>query len=676
MDASNPLLSVEDVYRQAQAKENAYREALSVRGKEEIARQYRTALQNLYEKIFAMDFNFALKQGIENQIWKNCFYRKIEEKRKVLREGSSRIESFATKKPQYVQSLLKTLDEARHFYQQALDLACNQHNINKDSLADATPPPKLPLAVLFIQRRLLEFLYQIYLYFGDIARYTEPLRESRGAKWSEPESFYSIANILLPEQGLPHNQLAVIASSKECHADSLYRYLRSLTTKEPYPNSRANLMALLQFLRDKEPYSLKHTLTISCLMQLEASFMKILVPVWDGKGSLTHDELGSYKASFQNALRDSNFTQSKTGEMIQKMVLMLISTWHMLTNGADQFRGPVEPVQRRQFLDVIIGVLEVTVIEISSFILLNQHADGTEQMQENSDLLTSVWSVLEMCHLESKTTNPRSAARLRFSLDMWDMICNLLNRYRSLWLDKSGHDWHKHYFLPEDIEMRGFMPLANSSYVQEVDRKGEKRLAKGQTACFVIRVTRIFNTCLSIASLQEDGKSIYFHPGEEYFLPKPPRKSQRGGHTQKTGTPGQDEVWLTSLLDGTIDPRTEIQAELMREVSKILSDSGFSHSRLINPNTETSSASDTMIHPDAEGDMQDFDAIRVPVSQSIRSNLLSESFAETNMSSLSLTIESTGDAQKIFPGPLMLQGSGASHLTLFAKKPASVEDND
>ncbi|KAK4702215.1 hypothetical protein P7C70_g4013, partial [Phenoliferia sp. Uapishka_3] len=105
--------------------------------------------------------------------------------------------------------------------------------------------------------------------FGDLARYrelynepgagnphagTQPRPENGGKKgrgkgdgerktknWTRAAECYHQARLLLPDNGNPSNQLAVLSQYAGDHVSSTYHYYRALSVRSPFPTARTNL---------------------------------------------------------------------------------------------------------------------------------------------------------------------------------------------------------------------------------------------------------------------------------------------------------------------------------------------------------------------------------------------------------------------------------------------------
>jgi hypothetical protein len=91
------------------------------------------------------------------------------------------------------------------------------------------------------------------IFLGDISRYRELHSESSHKDWSKAEAFYVRALAVQPYNGNPHNQLAVLATYTDAEAVALYRYCRSLMVGKPFLTARENLALLFEKNRQKKP---------------------------------------------------------------------------------------------------------------------------------------------------------------------------------------------------------------------------------------------------------------------------------------------------------------------------------------------------------------------------------------------------------------------------------------
>jgi hypothetical protein len=152
----------------------------------------------------------AVQKEADNTLWKNCFYRQIENFRHSLKKAargsvdvhllrlSTEFEEFLARAECFYQNLLRDIEER---------LRANQ--MSKDSVVS-----------------LYRCIHSSLLYLGDLARYKETTKDPKN--WQVAEKYYERAAFLCPELGNAQNQLAVLASYENSDFVALYRYARCI----------------------------------------------------------------------------------------------------------------------------------------------------------------------------------------------------------------------------------------------------------------------------------------------------------------------------------------------------------------------------------------------------------------------------------------------------------------
>ncbi|GAK68270.1 uncharacterized protein PAN0_059d6511 [Moesziomyces antarcticus] len=128
---------------------------------------------------------------------------------------------------------------------------------------DNEPDESLSQAALLPAKRthLVTLLHKFLIFCGDLARYREmsshdPPADAASAPSKRPKptpkydfsrasAFYEQARLILPDQGNPANQLAVVSTYKGDTFASLYYYYRALCVKTPFAKAKINLEKLL-----------------------------------------------------------------------------------------------------------------------------------------------------------------------------------------------------------------------------------------------------------------------------------------------------------------------------------------------------------------------------------------------------------------------------------------------
>lgn len=89
--------------------------------------------------------------------------------------------------------------------------------------------------------------FRCYIFLGDLIRYhRDLLDEKQRKKWLDSYLFYKKAMYLIPDNGNPHNQMAVLATYRDDEFEAVYRYYRSLAVNKPFFTAKENLITLFR----------------------------------------------------------------------------------------------------------------------------------------------------------------------------------------------------------------------------------------------------------------------------------------------------------------------------------------------------------------------------------------------------------------------------------------------
>ncbi|TYZ65968.1 hypothetical protein PybrP1_003918 [[Pythium] brassicae (nom. inval.)] len=190
---------------------------------------------------------FAAAKEIEQVLWKPCFYRRIEDFRRRIRKyaaasaGDRSVrEHFARVSAEFQHFLTESAafyDHLRGAYAKALAAGGSLDGPGADADADAA--------------RCRQSLHRCFIFLGDLARYRELHSHKAKKNFAAAEGFYHKALALVPANGNPHNQLAVLATYVEAETVAVYRYCRSLLTAQPFATAEENLALLFERTRQR-----------------------------------------------------------------------------------------------------------------------------------------------------------------------------------------------------------------------------------------------------------------------------------------------------------------------------------------------------------------------------------------------------------------------------------------
>ncbi|CAN4075408.1 unnamed protein product [Withania somnifera] len=105
-----------------------------------------------------------------------------------------------------------------------------------------------------VKKGLISF-HRCLIYLGDLARYKGLYGEgdSKARDFAAASSYYLQASSLWPSSGNPHHQLAILASYSNDELVGIYRYFRSLAVESPFATARDNL--IIAFEKNRQCYT-------------------------------------------------------------------------------------------------------------------------------------------------------------------------------------------------------------------------------------------------------------------------------------------------------------------------------------------------------------------------------------------------------------------------------------
>ncbi|XP_021694561.1 uncharacterized protein LOC5579825 isoform X4 [Aedes aegypti] len=246
-DTSAPqanLLRNKDLVRQLEAADNRLQELLltgNLFREWDIYVQIRTDLQRLLESFLLTEMRFSQDINIEHHFWKLLYYNIIEQLRKLLAEDPDQ-----NNRAYYREKATEIIENGAQFFEQLLTLLegkfnfCLENYIGPNA-ATNTKGIKCGLALVSAQK--------IFLFLGDLARYREQVNESNNFR--KAKQWYVKAQQIMPKNGRPYNQLALLSVYAKRKIDAVYFYMRSLMSSNPFESARESLMDLFNETKKK-----------------------------------------------------------------------------------------------------------------------------------------------------------------------------------------------------------------------------------------------------------------------------------------------------------------------------------------------------------------------------------------------------------------------------------------
>ncbi|CAH2311335.1 SMG7 isoform X1 [Pelobates cultripes] len=395
----------------------------------------RQALQDLYQKMLVTDLEYALDKKVEQDLWNHAFKNQI-----TTLQGQAK--NRANPNRSEVQANLSLfLEAASGFYTQLLQELCTVFNVdlpcrvkssqlgiisNKQTHSGSMVKPQSSSCAYICQHCLV--------HLGDIARYRN--------QTSQAESYYRHAAQLVPSNGQPYNQLAILASSKGDHLTTIFYYCRSIAVKFPFPAASTNLQkALSKALESRE--EVKTRWSVSDFIK---SFIKFHGHVYLTKSL---DRVNPLREQLEEQFKNMLFQKAfNSQQLVHITVINLFQLHHLRSFGLEaeqQSFTPEEDLRWSQLLALFMSFLGI----------LCRSPIKTHHCEETScaDPLPAIKVSLDWMKLRPSVFHENAVEERQY---VWPWLISLLNRFHVLDEDLSGANMLP---LPEEFELQGFLAL-------------------------------------------------------------------------------------------------------------------------------------------------------------------------------------------------------------------------
>lgn len=396
----------------------------------------RQALQDLYQKMLVTDLEYALDKKVEQDLWNHAFKNQIT-------TLQSQAKNRANPNRSEVQANLSLfLEAASGFYTQLLQELCTVFNVdlpcrvkssqlgiisNKQSGTGAIVTPQ-PSSCSYICQHCL-------VHLGDIARYRN--------QTSQAESYYRHAAQLVPSNGQPYNQLAILASSKGDHLTTIFYYCRSIAVKFPFPAASTNLQkALSKALESRDEVKTKWSVS-----DFIRAFIKFHGHVYLSKSLDKLDALREkLEEQFQRLILQKAFSSQ---QLVHITVINLFELHHLrdlTADSSEQSYSSEQQISWFQLLGLFMSFLGV----MCSRALLNRNR-GEEIMGECP--LPAIKVSLDWLKLRPSVFHEAAVDKRQY---VWPWLVSILNSFQPKEDDVSCSSVTP---LPEEFELQGFLAL-------------------------------------------------------------------------------------------------------------------------------------------------------------------------------------------------------------------------
>ncbi|QUC19519.1 uncharacterized protein UV8b_03760 [Ustilaginoidea virens] len=209
------------------------------------------AIEGLLEKFrlafvhtIFLDFAYAVKENSEEALWTshtsiNTEYRRIQSR---LKHSSHTVERRKLEK-----SYNNFLRVAQKFYKGYIQRLAARYDVPElrrvaqgidveqmDSVDQISPIPAK------LQAMVLKSCHSTLLRIGDLSRYRTQARH-KNSGYETALTYYSLAHHIKPHSGYAHHQMGIVHLDQGNHLDIVYHFYRAWAVESPHPNAQSNL---------------------------------------------------------------------------------------------------------------------------------------------------------------------------------------------------------------------------------------------------------------------------------------------------------------------------------------------------------------------------------------------------------------------------------------------------
>ncbi|XP_055852857.1 telomerase-binding protein EST1A [Episyrphus balteatus] len=195
---------------------------------------FRKQLKDIFLQLLLNQLKFCCEQNVESYFWKLLYYNIIEYLKTHSDESCSQ-----------TQNELKSIDiinDGLQYYTMLLEHLSRKYLRTTNGINNDEPTHKYQFIGKVSSQKILICL-------GDLYRYKSKILNSND--YTDACQFYQRAQSLIPSNGIPYNQLAILAIYSRKKLDAIYYHMRSLMSSNAIQSARESLKVLFDEIRKK-----------------------------------------------------------------------------------------------------------------------------------------------------------------------------------------------------------------------------------------------------------------------------------------------------------------------------------------------------------------------------------------------------------------------------------------
>lgn len=201
----------------------------------------RAAIQKQFTDLLKFEMKFCRQHNVEQHVWKILYYNVIECMKPSATDKSKTNRTF------YRQKCLAVIDDGVEFFERLLGIISATYKFDMADFIGVNGGT--PLKGLKYVSLAIVSAQKLCIYLGDLLRYREVFNE--GKNFETVKQWYVWAQQLIPTNGMPYNQLAVLSLYNKRKFDAVYYHQRSLNASNPIKSAKESLVVLFDEIRKK-----------------------------------------------------------------------------------------------------------------------------------------------------------------------------------------------------------------------------------------------------------------------------------------------------------------------------------------------------------------------------------------------------------------------------------------
>ncbi|XP_023298430.2 telomerase-binding protein EST1A [Lucilia cuprina] len=450
----------------------------------------RQELQDIFKNLLLNNLKFCCEQKVDSFFWKILFYN-MREHLKQQQNVSNAIN--------YIQMIItEGIEFYEDIYQQILEKYLTKDPKQQISIKNQQRSQhKLDLMARVTAQKLL-------IYLGDLWRYK--IKDLQGQNYEEAAKYYKQAQALVPSNGVPYNQLAIVAIHNRKKLDAIYYHMRSLMSSNAIPSAKESLLVLFDEIRKKyEETELKSSPLHYNYNNNHQSSKSMRKEVWiypDGVRRLHRTDLNGNNNYKMIINEEKRFREMTAEELLRRITSLYLYIIGKLFTGVGM--ETILEHQRKLLLQLSV-LLEYEPLAITRNRLMKILALNIFAIEHNLDKDTRRYHAFNFCNqvfglilrkshelLHTLNTNPEEfqdehfldlnttlqynriyALWLKHHINIWEPIKNEDHIFINSWLELEKlfnilqqenllNVTHPNNIIyEEDIFFKGFTPLAS-----------------------------------------------------------------------------------------------------------------------------------------------------------------------------------------------------------------------